>query len=142
MRAKRTLKLRSTFFLILSSLNIQYLLSLTPPAPEIVVKAAAAGSCCCYETTISRHVLNITHIPSSCANNVREEKVPNIIWKQEIITCICLVWSFAYFILCGSEIFFIFVLTNIGHLGNPGIIRPVEELGRIIVDVLNLHDEL
>lgn len=33
-------------------------------------------------------------------------------------------------------------LTNIGHLGHSGVVRPVQELGRVVVDVLDLDDEL
>lgn len=34
------------------------------------------------------------------------------------------------------------LLTNIGHLRHPGVVRPVQELWWVVVDVLDLNDEL
>lgn len=34
------------------------------------------------------------------------------------------------------------LLTNVGHLGHPGVVGPVQEFRRIVVDVLHLDDEL
>lgn len=33
-------------------------------------------------------------------------------------------------------------LTNIGHLGHPGVVRPMQELWWVVVDVLDLDDKL
>lgn len=70
-----------------------------------------SGSCCCYGTTISWHILNITHIPSSCANEMHQQKLTYIIRKHEIDTWIRFVCLVILFIVGFKYVWYLYSQT-------------------------------
>lgn len=70
-----------------------------------------SGSCCCYGTTISWHILIITYIPSSCANEMHQQKLTYIIRKHAIDTWIRFVCLVILFIVGFKYVWYLYSQT-------------------------------